>query len=217
MRQQFILFDLDGTLTDPAEGITNSFAYALRQYGIEVEDKRTLHRFIGPPLVTTFQEHFGYDREKALEATHYFRQWYSSTGWLQNIPYPGIRQLLQNLQAAGKTLVVATSKPEHLARKILEHFGLAACFTVICGAPMDESIHSTKATVIREAMARAGITDPGDAVMVGDRRYDTEGARENGIETVGILYGYGDRAEHEACQTRWIAATVQDLEALLLS
>ena len=217
MQRQFILFDLDGTLTDPAEGIAGSFAFALQHYGVQIEDQRTLHRFIGPPLLTTFQEHFGYDREKALEATKYFRQWYSATGWLQNVPYPGIRQLLQALHAAGKTLVVATSKPEQLAVRILEHFDLAKYFTVICGAPMDESVHSTKATVVREAMERAGIQDPMDAVMVGDRHHDTEGARENGIETVGILYGYGDRAEHEACGTKWIAEDTETLLQLLLA
>ena len=215
MQQQYILFDLDGTLTDPQEGITRCAAYALAHFGICVEDLHTLDNFIGPPLLYSFQTYHHLSQEDAYEAIRLYRDRYARVGWLENIPYPGIGEMLLSLTQAGKTLLVATSKPEEFAVQILEHFGLAKYFTCICGAPMDEKVHSTKALVIQDALRRGKIEDLSDVIMVGDREHDVLGAHECGIPAIGVLYGYGSREEHENCGADYIAATIPELSALL--
>ena len=217
MQQRFILFDLDGTLTDPGEGITRCAAYALEHFGIHTQDLRQLYCFIGPPLLVSFSKYSHLSQEDCYQAIRLYRQRYADIGWLENVPYPGIADLLAALTQAGKTLLVATSKPEEFAVQILEHFGLAKYFTVICGAPMDETLPSTKAMVIQDALTRGSITDLNDVIMVGDRLHDVEGAHENGIAAIGVLYGYGKRAEHEDCGADYIAETIEELKALLLS
>ncbi len=211
-----ILFDLDGTLTDPKKGITCAFAYALKQYGIEA-DPDTLTSVIGPPLVDSFMELYGFSRAQAEEAIRHYRVYYSDRGWAENVPYPGIRDALAALRAAGRTLVVATSKPEEFSVRILEHFGLAEYFSVICGAPMDDSERGRKEHVIADALCRCGSPSPGTAVMVGDRRHDIEGARKNGLSAIGVLYGYGSRAELEQAGAAYITNSVQSLCDLLLN
>ncbi len=215
MKQQYILFDLDGTLTDPQEGITRCAAYALEHFDIHVEDLHTLDNFIGPPLLHSFQTYHHLSQEDAYEAIRLYRDRYARIGWLENIPYPGIEDMLRSLTQAGKTLLVATSKPEEFAVQILEHFGLARYFSQICGAPMDEKVHSTKALVIQDALQRGKITDLSDVIMVGDRLHDIEGAHTCGIPAIGILYGYGSREEHENCGADYIAATVAELSHML--
>ena len=132
-----ILFDLDGTLTDPGEGITNSVAYALRKYGIEVSDRSELYKFIGPPLKDSFMKYYGFDEDKAEEAIAYYREYFRDTGIFENRVYEGVEDMLRGLQANGKRIVLATSKPEEFAIRILEHFGLRKYFTVVAGASMD--------------------------------------------------------------------------------
>ena len=193
-----ILFDLDGTLTDPAEGITKAVEAALNHYSIAVEDRSTLHKFIGPPLDESFPEFYGFDAARTAEATEVFRAYFDRQGWRENIPYPGVEDMLRDLRAAGKRLLVATSKPEVFALRIMEHFGLARYFDHICGAPMDNQEGAKKAAVIRGALRRAGVEDLSTAVMVGDRRHDIDGARQAGLEAVGVLWGYGDLQELEA-------------------
>ena len=216
MYHKYILFDLDGTLTDPGEGITKCVAFALSHFGIDVEDLTQLYPFIGPPLRYSFQTFFGLNEEDTMQAIRLYRQRFSQVGWQENILYPGIDSLLSALVQQGSTLLVATSKPEAFAVKILEHFDLAKYFTVICGAPMDENSRSTKATVIADAMKRANITKDDSLIMVGDRHHDITGAHENGIPAIGVLYGYGDQAEHEACGADQIASSVNALKALLI-
>ena len=175
-----ILFDLDGTLTDSAPGITNSVAVALRHFGIEA-DPAELTGFIGPPLDESFQNFYGFDAEKSIEAVREYRAYFADKGWAENSVYDGIEELLKALKAAGKKLLVATSKPEVFAVRILEHFGLAAYFDCICGAPMTASEKNSgrKADVIRDALQRGNVS--GSAVMVGDRRHDVHGAHEVGL------------------------------------
>lgn len=209
-----ILFDLDGTLTDPKVGITRSVAHALRCYGIEA-DLDSLTAFIGPPLVDSFSEFYGFGEGQALEAVTKYREYFSVTGWAENEPYPGIEKLLGDLRAAGKKLVVATSKPEIYAVKILEHFALAPYFDLICGAPMNDVDGGRKPAVIRNALSRSESSKEG-AVMVGDRRHDVEGAHAVGLPAVGVLYGYGDRPEHEAAGADYIAGTLDELKEILL-
>ena len=210
-----ILFDLDGTLTDPGEGITNSVAYALRHYGIDVADKRTLFPFIGPPLHESFMRYYGMSEEQSLEAVEVYREYFSVKGLLENRPYDGIEDLLRQLHAEGKCLVVATSKPEGYSVQILEHFGLAKYFHLICGAPMHPPRGHGKADVIRDALERGGIKDLTGAVMVGDRLHDIEGAHKIGIPAIGVLYGYGDRQEHEKCGADYIVEDIASLRNLL--
>ena len=209
-----ILFDLDGTVTDPKEGITKAAATALAHFGIH-EDPDGLTQFIGPPLDESFPEFYGFDREQTAAATEKFREYFSRQGWLENVPYPGMAELLRDLKAAGKQLLIATSKPEVFALRILEHFGMAEYFDHICGAPLDNQEGARKANVIRDALGRAGVTDLRRAVMVGDRRHDIAGAREVGLQAIGVLYGYGSRAEHEAAGADFIAEDIDALRALL--
>ena len=211
-----ILFDLDGTLTDPKEGITKAVAIALEHFGIQEEPGNLTH-FIGPPLDESFPEFYGFDREQVAVATETFREYYVRQGWLENVPDPGMVELLRDLQAAGKRLLVATSKPEVTAVRILEHFGMAQYFDRICGAPLDSQEGARKANVIRNALSWAGPGwDAGNTVMVGDRRHDVAGAHEVGLPCVGVLYGYGSRAEHEKAGAEFIAEDIPALQRLLM-
>ena len=210
------MFDLDGTLTDPKEGITKAVAIALNRFGIREEPGNLTH-FIGPPLDESFPEFYGFDREQVAVATETFREYYVRQGWLENVPYPGMAELLQDLQAAGKRLLVATSKPEVTAVRVLEHFGMAQYFDRICGAPLDNQEGARKANVIRSALDWAGPGwDAGNTVMVGDRRHDVAGAHEVGLPCVGVLYGYGNRAEHEKAGAEFIVEDIPALRQLLL-
>lgn len=211
-----ILFDLDGTLTDPAEGITKAVEAALNHYGITVADRAALHKFIGPPLDESFPEFYGFDAARTAEATEVFRAYFDRQGWRENIPYPGVEDMLRDLRAAGKRLLVATSKPEVFALRIMEHFGLAQYFDHICGAPMDNQEGAKKAAVIRDALRRAGVEDLSTAVMVGDRRHDIDGARQAGLEAVGVLWGYGDLQELEASHPVHIVESFDGLKRVLI-
>ena len=211
-----ILFDLDGTLTDPAEGITKAVEAALNHYGITVADRAALHKFIGPPLDESFPEFYGFDAARTAEATEVFRAYFDRQGWRENIPYPGVEDMLRDLRAAGKRLLVATSKPEVFALRIMEHFGLAQYFDHICGAPMDNQEGAKKAAVIRDALRRSGVEDLHAAVMVGDRRHDIDGARQAGLEAVGVLWGYGDLQELEASHPVHIVESFDGLKKVLI-
>lgn len=206
----YFLFDLDGTLTDPGLGITNSVAYALEKYGITVEDRRELYPFIGPPLRQSFSEFYGFDEEKTKEAVAFYREYFSEKGLFENEVYEGIPEVLSQLKQAGKKLLVATSKPEEFTNRILEHFGLAEYFDFVAGATMDET-RNEKADIIAYALKQIADADPSKIVMIGDRKFDILGARENGIDSIGVLYGYGSRAELEEAQATFIVEKPEDL------
>jgi len=205
-----ILFDLDGTLTDPGLGITNSAAYALKKHGIEVTDRTVLYPFIGPPLLDSFQRFYGFSEEQSEQAVADYREYFREKGLFENEVYSGVEELLQRLKESGKRLIIATSKPEEFAVKILKHFGLASYFDYIVGATMDSS-RSKKGDVIAYALEVCGITDKTDVVMVGDREHDVLGAKENGLDSVGVLYGYGSREELEKAGATCVAETVEDI------
>ena len=216
MSWETILFDLDGTLTDPAEGITKAVEVALNHYGITVENRSTLNKFIGPPLDESFPEFYGFNDEQVREATRVFREYFGRQGWAENIPYPGIDKLLGDLKAAGKKLIIATSKPEEFAVRIMNHFDLAQYMDVIAGASTDNQEGAKKANVIRKARQRAGVGAGAGVVVVGARRHDVAGGHEVGLKVIGVLYGYGDRAEHEAAGADYIVEDIPSLEKLLL-
>lgn len=207
---EYILFDLDGTLTDPGIGITNSVAYALKRWNIEVADRKSLYRFIGPPLQDSFREYYGFSQEDALRAVDVYREYFREKGLYENEVYPGVEKLLQTLKDQGKTLILATSKPEEFAVRILRHFGLDGYFTVMAGATMDPS-RSKKGDVIAYALRESGVSDLSKAVMIGDREHDIFGAKQNGLDSIGVLFGYGDREELEKAGATRIAATVEDI------
>ncbi len=208
-----ILFDLDGTLTDPALGITSSVAYALSKFGIEVADRSSLHPFIGPPLLDAFSEYYGFSSADAERAVAYYREYFSVDGMYQNTVYEGIPEMLAALRESGFRLYVATSKPEKFALPILRHFSLFDCFDGIYGATLDPS-RSSKDKVIAYALADAALK-PCETVMVGDRHHDIDGARANSLLSVGVLYGYGDREELTAAGADYIAESVQKLLNIL--
>ncbi|MBP5606559.1 MAG: HAD family hydrolase [Ruminiclostridium sp.] len=185
-----ILFDLDGTLTDPGVGITNSVIYSLRKFGIEVDDRRSLYRFIGPPLRESFMRFYGFSEEQAELAVTYYREYFRKDGMFENELYGDIPELLSRLKESGRTLIVATSKPEEFAVEILRHFGIYDRFDLVAGATMD-SRRNEKADIIAYALESRGISDKASAVMIGDREHDIFGAKKNGLDSVGVLFGYG--------------------------
>lgn len=220
---KFLLFDLDGTITDSQHGIINSFMYVLDKFNIKVTDKTELKPFLGPPLTYTFQNLLGFSEEDAALGIKYYREYYREHGIFDNMVYDGIPELLDSLNRAGYKLILATSKPEKFAVQILEHFGLLKYFDFTAGSTMDDA-RSAKADVITYALASCGITDLSEVVMIGDREHDILGAKNASaalptgteIDSIGVLYGYGDRDELERAGETYIAETVQDLAAFLL-
>lgn len=212
---QTILFDLDGTLTDPGIGITNSVMYALEKFGIQVSDRSTLYPFIGPPLQDSFETFYGFSKADAEIAVSYYREYYRDQGIYENKLYDGISELLQMLCDAGRKLLVATSKPEEFAVRILEHFQISGYFTYIAGADMNGP-RTQKADVISYALASGRVAERSSAVMVGDRAYDIVGAKQNGIDSIGVLFGYGSRQELVQAGADHIAEQPYDIGQLVL-
>lgn len=215
MNYSTVLFDLDGTLTDPGEGITNSVAYALEKFGIHIADRRELYRFIGPPLIDSFMMFYGFDRKDAELAVTYYREYYTTQGIFENKLYDGILPTLKKLHDAGVKILTATSKPEMFAVQILEYFDIARYFTYIAGAAMDES-RTAKDEVISYALASVGLTGRGDVLMVGDRLYDINGAKKIGIDSVGVLFGYGSREELRTAGATYLAERPEDILPIVL-
>lgn len=210
-----VLFDLDGTLTDSGPGVMKAAQAALRDGGVEVADWHTLGWFVGPPLIESFEQYF--PPERAQEAVDRFRDYYNAKGWLENSVYDGILACLKALRAAGKRLYVATSKPEPQALRVLEHFGLLGLLDGVCGALPGSREAGTKLAVVRRALELAGCTDLQRAVLVGDRKYDVAGGHAAGLAVLGVLYGYGDRAELTEAGADGIAAAPEDIVTLILS
>lgn len=210
-----VFFDLDGTITESGIGITRSVAYALRKYGIEEQDQQKLDLFIGPPLIDSFMNHYGFSKEQAVEAVAHYREYYAVTGIFENRVYDGVVELLEKLNDAGIRCVLATSKPEHYALQILDHFDLSRFFALAAGATMDER-RTNKTDVLAYAMEKAGCQPDGSAVMVGDRSHDVLGAQRNGLPCIGVLYGYGSREELTTAGALALAETPKELATLLL-
>lgn len=214
MRYEYILFDLDGTLTDPAIGITNSVMYALKKYGIEVSDRSELYKFIGPPLGDSFEKYYGFSKEEAKTAVEYYREYYRDKGIFENLVYDGLEDLLKTLKDNNKILIVATSKPEVFAKQILEHFNIGKYFTYIAGSNLDGT-RVKKDEVIKYAIESCNIIDLSKAIMIGDREHDIIGAKVVGINSIGVLFGYGDRSELENAGANFIVDTVADIGKVL--
>lgn len=211
---ELVLFDLDGTLTDPKPGITQSVRYALEHLGVAITDLDSLTCFIGPPLHHSFARYYGLDEAQARAAVALYREYFAETGLYENMVYPGIPQLLEYLRSLDRRLIVATSKPTVYARRILEHFELESHFERVAGSDLDLS-HSDKAEIIRDVVAPYEGVERAAIVMVGDREHDIIGACANRLDSIGVTYGYGSLAELRDAGATVIAASVDELAALL--
>jgi phosphoglycolate phosphatase len=214
MEKDYLLFDLDGTLTYPKIGITKSFQYALKSFGINVDNLDELTPCIGPPLRDSFKQRFFLSKEDTEKAVVKYREYFSEHGIFENTPYSGIDGLLAEQASRGRKIILATSKVTSYANQILAHFGLAKYFDFVAGSEMDGS-RSEKGEVIRYALESLHIADLSNVVMIGDRKYDILGAKELGIDSVGVLYGYGSREELESAGATHIAVSVDALSTML--
>ncbi len=207
-------FDLDGTIIDSSVGITNSVMYALKRFGIEETDRTSLYKFIGPPLTESFERFYGFDEEKAVEAVRVYREYYVDKGIFEIEVYDGIAETVKALKKAGKKVVVATSKPEVFARRIMEHIGLAEYFDYIAGMGLDGA-RNTKAEVIEYAIEECQLLDKEKILMIGDREHDVIGAKKIGVDCVGVLYGFGSREEFEEVGATYIVEKATDVLAFV--
>ena len=207
---KYILFDLDGTLTDPGLGITNSVMYALKKFNIDVEERASLYKFIGPPLMDSFKMFYGFSEEDSELGVKYYREYFKERGLYENEVYDGFEELLKALKDQNKSLIIATSKPEEFAVEIVKHFHLDQYFDFVAGATMDSS-RSKKADVIEYAIKNCNITDLSSAIMIGDREHDILGAKQVGLDSIGVLFGYGNYAELEAAGATHIVEKPADI------
>lgn len=217
---QYCLFDLDGTLTDPKEGITKSVQYALKKFGIEEPDLDRLEPFIGPPLKDSFIELYGFTEEDAIKAIAFYRERFAPIGVLENQIFPGMEQMLENLYNKKIHLAVASSKPAEFVHKILNHFEIEKYFEVIVGSEMDGS-RATKEEVVEEALLQLGLLSrPQEdrkrvCAMIGDRKFDIQGAKAYGLTGIGVSFGYAGEGELESAGADHIVNTVEGLGLLL--
>ncbi|PKM87636.1 MAG: phosphoglycolate phosphatase [Firmicutes bacterium HGW-Firmicutes-12] len=210
-----ILFDLDGTLTEPKKGITRSFQYALKKFGIIEENMEVLLSFIGPPLKSTFINHYGFNEKKAWEAVVYYREYFTEKGMFENEVFLGISEMLHELKGNGKRVLLATSKASIYSDRILEYFNIRAYFDYIVGSNLDGT-RAEKNEVISYALSLLDNKDNYTPVMVGDRKHDIIGAQQVGIDSIAVTYGYGLRQELEEAGATHILDTVDELKKFLL-
>ena len=210
MKYKYILFDLDGTITESGPGIMNSVEYALNKMNREVGDRDTLKKFIGPPLTESMEKYYGMSEKEALLGVKYYREYYHDKGIYENRVYDGLEEVLKKINEAGKQAIVATSKPEKYAKIIMDHFHLTKYFACVAGMEMDGG-RGTKAQVITYALEKNDITDKSKVLMIGDREHDVIGAHENGLDCLGILYGFGSRKEFEEAGADYIRENVEDI------
>lgn len=210
-----IFFDLDGTLFDSSIGIIKAVKYALKNFDIEIEDKQFLERYIGPPLIDCFVEFNKLSIEDAQKALKFYRDYYNSVGKYENSPYNGIEQMLEELKNLGVNLFIATSKPEDVMSDIVNHFNFTKYFKCAYGASLD-SKRNKKTSVIKYALESAKV-NPEQSIMVGDHKHDICGAKDNGLKSVAVTYGYGDKIELKNSRPNYIVNNVEQLKKLLIS
>ncbi|MFJ8413923.1 HAD family hydrolase [Bacillus paramycoides] len=209
------LFDLDGTLTDPKEGIINSVLYALEKMGIEEVNISGLDSFIGPPIQQSFAERYNMSEIEIEQAVFYFREYLKTSGLLENKIYDGISTLLQELKDAGNRLYVATSKPTIFAKQVIEHFQLTSFFEEIVGSNLDGT-RIKKEEIIAHILQTNEELKKEEIVMIGDRKHDIIGANNNEIASIGVLYGYGSEKELSEARATYIVKDVEELQSFCL-
>ena len=212
-KYEYLLFDLDGTLTDSGPGIMNGFEYALTKMGVKVPERSSLRRFVGPPLSDSFEKVLGFSPEDAAKGIALYKEYYADKGVYENEVYPGIKELLESLKSSCKKMIVATTKAELMANVVMDHFELRKFFDLIVASNTTD--RKNKIDVIKYAL-ETGKADTEKAVMIGDRFYDVKGASHFGMDSIGVLYGYGNRQELEDAGATYIAETVKDLPGILL-
>lgn len=214
-RYRHLLFDLDGTLTDPAEGITKCIAYALDHFGIETPDLHGLRSWIGPPIKQSLMEIHLFDEAKADIGVTKYRERFSDIGLYENEIFDGIPELLASAKQKGYQIYLATSKPTIFAERILQHFNIDQYFDFVGGSALDDS-RPTKAHVIRHVIENTGLKDPENALMIGDRKHDIIGGQSCRMDTTGVLYGYGTKEELESFGATYIVESIAKLSEFLL-
>lgn len=214
---KYILFDLDGTITDPFEGISKSIIYAAESMGIGVDGPNSLKCFIGPPLFSQFKEFFGFDDQQAENAVKEYRKRYSEIGWKECTLTEGAEKLLSELKEKGYILALATSKPEVFAAKILDYFDLSKYFAFAGGAQLEHTGRNEKADIIAYVLEKLGVTDKSAVLMVGDRYHDIEGARANGIKSLAVLCGYGSAEEFKEHGADFIAENMEEAGKIIVN
>jgi phosphoglycolate phosphatase len=213
MAFQHIFFDLDGTITDSSLGITNAIIYARKKWGMPPGTNADYYKFIGPPMPESYEQFWGMSHQDALAFLADYRAYFSTVGLFENQVYPGMPELFQALKAAGRHLYVATTKPTEFSQRIAEKFGFSQYFDMISGAGMTDQ--NSKYQVIENAR-RACSVPMENAVMVGDKLHDVEGAHAHSIPCIGVTYGFGGREELTEAGADYIVDTVDQLKALLL-
>ena len=213
-KYDYIAFDLDGTLTDPEEGLIKGFTYAFDRVGVKYDNPADLRRYIGPPLHQEWKSEYGFTEEETANAIAIFREYYDELGWAENKVYDGIVDLLESLKAAGKTIVLATSKPENTARRIMALFGLDKYFDFMGGASTS-STRDKKWEVLAYSLESVGAADKSKCILVGDRKYDAEGANIYGVDSMGVLWGHGDIEELKASGFTYIVKDTLEAEKIL--
>lgn len=216
MNYKYILFDLDGTLTDPKVCITKSVHYALAKYDIKDVELCELEKFIGPPLKDSFVEFYSFEEQAAIQAIEYYREYFKDKGIFENKVYNGICDLLGDLKNRDLLIGIATSKPTVFAKKIIEYFDMTQYFDIIVGSNLDGT-RVRKADVIKYAIDELSLNKLEDVIMIGDRKHDVIGAQENNIDSIGVLYGYGTKEELEAAKPTYIVNSVSELHKLLVT
>ena len=214
-KYDLILFDLDGTLTNPERGLVEGFVYAFRKAGIDFGTRESLKRFIGPPLFEEWQKVFGFTPEESAETIRIFREYYDVYGWWDNRPYDGIHELLSELKRSGKRLGVATSKPEDTAKRVLNLFGLTRYFDFVGGA-LRSTARDKKSDVISYVLDSLGVEGKENVVLIGDRKFDAEGAAEVGIDSIGVLWGHGSKEELSLASFKKIVSSPEELVDILI-
>lgn len=214
MNKKYILFDLDGTVTDPKIGITRSVQYSLKAFGIDIKDTDALIPFIGPPLRDSYKKLYGFKDADVENAVAKYREYFSTVGIFENTLYSGMNLLLKTLKDSGKNLIIATFKPTIYAAQILAHFNIDQYFSFVAGNEMDGR-RSKKSEVIRHAIENCNIVSLNDAIMIGDKEHDVFGAKELGMDCIGVSYGYGSHQELSEAGADFIVESVDALSSLL--
>ena len=215
MRYKYVFFDFDGTISDSKSGVIEAVVHVLDHFGMHVSDTEPLKCYVGPPLELAFMEYAGLAPEHIGEVVRLYRSYYNAHCLEQNYLFDGIRELFSVLRENGCKVIVATNKYQTIVEGLIDDFGITDLVDFIAGH--DEAAgRNTKADVIKYAVDSLGITDISKAVMVGDRKYDIAGAQAVGMDSIGILYGCGEREELEKAGATYIAATTADVADIVL-
>jgi len=213
---KYVFFDLDGTIIDSSEGIFNTWDYTLKTLGLELRDRDSLRKYIGPPLEDSFAKEFGFDEEKVKEAVAIYRKSYGEKGVYETELYDGIKKLIMELASNGFNVILATSKRQSFSEETLERYGLKEYFYFISGAMVDGT-RGKKADVIKHVLENAKIDNMDECIMVGDTIYDVNGAKANNMKCIGVTYGFGLEEDLKEAGADYIAHNMEELKKILFS